>query len=196
MPDRFGSYEELSKVYANGVDFSIMSRPVEGSNLLVMAPHGGKIEPLTSELAARVAGASHSLYLFEGCMKSKNKDLHITSHMFFEPALDSLLNEHRSALAFHGRRNDGDSETIFLGGLDRDRISSIAPALRDVGFKASSEGHKFPGSHPRNTCNRCSSGRGVQFELPTSLRNMLKADQELLEGFATAIRDVMKTELK
>ncbi|SFE98640.1 Phage-related replication protein YjqB, UPF0714/DUF867 family [Sulfitobacter brevis] len=196
MSDRFSSFEELSKEYAKGVDFSIRSRPVEGSNLLVMAPHGGKIEPLTSELAARVAGANHSLYLFEGCMKSKNRDLHITSHAFFEPALDSLLNEHRRAMAFHGRRDDGDLETIFLGGLDKALISSISTALRDVGFEVSSEGHKFPGSHRTNTCNRCSSGKGVQFELPTSLRNMLKADQGLLEVLVIAIRDVMETELK
>lgn len=190
MPDRFSSFEELSKVYAKGVDFSIESQLIEGSELLVMAPHGGKIEPFTSELAVRVAHDNYSMYAFAGHLKNNNKDLHITSHVFFEPMLDSLLQRHVKALAFHGRRDDGDPDTIFLGGLDWPLVSKISTALSDKGFKVASEGHKFPGAHPRNSCNRCSSGMGVQFELPTSLRKMLSADPEYLEILVTAVRSV------
>lgn len=190
MPDRFSSFEELCKVYVNGVDFSIKSRLIEGSELVVMAPHGGKIEPFTSELAAQVAHDNYSMYAFEGHLRNNNRDLHITSHVFFEPTLDSLLQRHITALAFHGRHDNGDPDTIFLGGLDGPLVSKVSIALSNAGFKVASEGHKFPGAHPRNSCNRCSSGMGVQFELPTSLRKMLSADPEYLEILVTAVRSV------
>lgn len=192
MSDRFSSFKDLSDVFVEGVDFSIESRPTVGSDYLVLAPHGGKIEPFTSELAARVALDDYSLYTFEGHLGSKNRDLHITSHLFFEPTLDSLLEGHPTAVAFHGRSDDGDPETIFFCGLDGVLISELAAALRFSGFKVASEGHKFPGAHSNNTCNRSSSGKGVQFELPTSLRELFKADRVRLALLVTTIRSVLR----
>jgi phage replication-related protein YjqB (UPF0714/DUF867 family) len=51
----------------------------------VIAPHGGGIEPGTSELATAIAGDDFSLYLFEGLKSAGNGELHITSTNFDEP---------------------------------------------------------------------------------------------------------------
>lgn len=192
MPDRFASFEELKKVYAEGTDFSIGSRPIEGSQFLVMAPHGGKIEPFTSELAVHVAGGDYSLYTFEGNLPANNRDLHVTSHAFFEPRLDALLESHRLAVAFHGRRDEGDPETIFMGGLDKGLVSQLSDALNDAGFSVATVDHKFPGANSKNTCNRCTSGMGVQFEIPASLRQVLSLDNTRLEPLFASVRGVMR----
>ncbi len=47
------------------LDYLILSRQGT-SGIAVMAPHGGGIEPGTSEIANRVAGDEHAYYSFEG----------------------------------------------------------------------------------------------------------------------------------
>ena len=50
------------------------------SDIVIIAPHGGGIEPGTSELAKQIAGKEYSLLLFEGVLNKSNKDiLHVTS---------------------------------------------------------------------------------------------------------------------
>jgi phage replication-related protein YjqB (UPF0714/DUF867 family) len=55
-----------------------------GSDVCIIAPHGGKIEKWTSEIATALAGDDYNLYLFEGLKRAKNRDLHITSSRFDE----------------------------------------------------------------------------------------------------------------
>jgi phage replication-related protein YjqB (UPF0714/DUF867 family) len=45
--------------------------------LAILAPHGGGIEPGTSELAEAVAGEGLSFYAFEGLKRSGNAVLHV-----------------------------------------------------------------------------------------------------------------------
>ena len=56
-----------------------------GSRVAVAAPHGGGIEPGTSEVALAIAGADLSYYLFEGRKAEGNGDLHVTSTNFDDP---------------------------------------------------------------------------------------------------------------
>jgi phage replication-related protein YjqB (UPF0714/DUF867 family) len=51
----------------------------------IIAPHGGKIEPGTSEIAAAIAGDDYSLYRFQGLRDRPREELHITSAKFDEP---------------------------------------------------------------------------------------------------------------
>jgi poly-gamma-glutamate hydrolase-like protein len=57
----------------------------------LVAPHGGGIEPGTSELADAIAASDLSFYTFEGLKPSGNTDLHITSTRFDEPMCLTLL---------------------------------------------------------------------------------------------------------
>ena len=62
------------------------------SDVAVVAIHGGKIEPGTSELARAVARDDHPFYLFEGLKPQGNRDLHISSGRFDDPVLtDSIV---------------------------------------------------------------------------------------------------------
>jgi hypothetical protein len=60
---------------------------------LLVAPHGGSIEPMTSEIVFAVASVSNrAYYLFEGQLRRNNwKDLHIDSTSFDEPDFEMLV---------------------------------------------------------------------------------------------------------
>ena len=68
MADRFRSFEKLKFHFADNRDISIVATERQGTTCLIMAPHGGKIEKGTSELASAIAATDYSLYLFEGLL--------------------------------------------------------------------------------------------------------------------------------
>jgi phage replication-related protein YjqB (UPF0714/DUF867 family) len=132
-----------------------------------MAPHGGRIEPGTTEIADLLAGDDHTFYSFEGLKPSGNWELHLPSICFDEPLALQVLDSATMALVVHGCR--GDEDRIYLGGLDLDLKRRIGLALAAAGL-VSAERDGILGRHAQNICNRCSSGMGVQLEIPAGFR--------------------------
>lgn len=188
MRQEFPNYAALAAAHAEGRDYHITTRQVPRARAVIVAPHGGKIEPRTSDIAQAIAGHEHSLYLFEGTMKDDNWELlHITSHNFDEPRCLDLVRAHEVVLAIHGCGNlDGAPDAIYFGGLDDAGKARIAEALRQAWFDARVKGHKFPGKEPNNICNRGSTGMGIQLEISRALRDFMD-----LNRFATAIRGAL-----
>ena len=86
-------FGDLAQLYVEGVDYAVHVTHREKSEIAVVAPHGGRIEGRTSEIARLIAGDEHALYLFEGLRPTgDNFDcLHLGSHCFDEPrALDLI----------------------------------------------------------------------------------------------------------
>ena len=81
MTDKYKNFEELAANEQEGSDFQVRFRTRRGP-MAVIAPHGGGIEPGTSELADAIANADLSFYAFEGIKKAANRVLHITSGRF------------------------------------------------------------------------------------------------------------------
>ena len=188
MVDRFTSYTELARTFREGEDFRVIDRDPGRFTWLIMAPHGGKIEKGTSELARAVAADDHGLYLFEGLLPAANRDLHVTSHRFFEERLDALLGKAEFALGIHGCADGDHPETILIGGLGHDHKDRFQACLKEGGFASRISDHRLPGEHPQNTCNRCRSGKGIQLEIPLTLRLRLLDNPKVLEGMAEALR--------
>lgn len=164
--------------------------------MLVIAPHGGRIESGTDEIARAIAGRTFSWYTFLGLKGSGNRDLHLGSSHFDEPRCLKLLAAHDWVLAIHGCGDPG--EAVFLGGLDQELKQELALALRAEGLAAVSAGHAYPGRDPRNICNRGARGCGVQLELTRDLRHgprlpaLIRATREvLLRHAAGALTDVV-----
>ncbi len=84
VADTYGNFRELAGAEKEGEAWTreYLDR---GSRILVMAPHGGWIEPFTSELAEAVAGPDLSFYTFRAVMRGENQRLHLTSHRFDDP---------------------------------------------------------------------------------------------------------------
>lgn len=185
MLEKYASFAELAARERHGQDYRICAHDRAGSRVIVLAPHGGGIEIGTSEIAAMVAGADHSLFVFEGLKPyGANRDLHITSHRFDHPHCLALTSAHEVTLAIHGCR--GDSQ-IFVGGLDGDLTACLAKHLTGAGLAASLDGHGYPGRHPLNICNRGARGRGAQLEITRDLRT-----EEARPVVANAVRAALE----
>jgi phage replication-related protein YjqB (UPF0714/DUF867 family) len=164
------NYDHLAQHYQEGVDFAVHVTAHQRSQVAVLAPHGGRIEGRTSEIARLIAGDEHRLYLFEGLrITGDNFDrLHLASHRFDEPRALDLISSCDTVVAVHGYAASGPD--VLLGGLNEGLKREIAQALAKTGFSCQTDGHRFPGRDPRNICNRGRSGKGVQIELSEDLR--------------------------
>jgi len=176
-------YGDLAARYIEGIDYTVQVLHREPSQVAVLAPHGGRIEGRTSDIARLIAGDEHRLYLFEGLRTGGDNFacLHLASHKFDEPRALDLISSCDTVVAVHGYAASGPD--VLLGGLDERLKRQIAQALAAAGLTCSLDGHRFPGRDPRNICNRGRSGEGVQLELSESLR---KAGD--WEGLAAAVR--------
>lgn len=169
MADKYASFSDLQASEREGVDFRIrLCR--RSSSVAIIAPHGGKIERGTSEIAEAIAEDRHNLYCFEGTKSENNWDLHITSARFDEPKCVALVSACDIVVAVHGC--GGRDQTIFLGGLDGDLRQAIRDRLNAAGFATGTHAN-LRGEDRANICNRGRRNRGVQLEITKSLRRTL-----------------------
>jgi len=167
--DRYRSYSELAEHEVEGIDFTITVLQRHFSAVAVIAPHGGKVESRTSEIARAIAGEDFNLYLFEGIKKRGNyAALHITSRRFDEPLCLELLSTCSFVIAIHGCV--GHDERVLLGGLDNTLKDKVAIELRQAGVDVQNDGHHFQATDPSNICNRGQANKGIQLELTRTLR--------------------------
>ncbi|NUH66447.1 poly-gamma-glutamate hydrolase family protein [Sulfitobacter sp. S0837] len=191
MADRFQNFKDLSDVLSPDTDYAIRSAERD-SDVVILAPHGGTIEPETSAIAEAIAGDTYSFYAFEALKPGAHGDLHITSHLFDEPTALDLVSRSRIAVAIHGRKDDG-TDSVWLGGRAAALRDAIGAALRVAGFEAE-RNTTLPGIHETNICNRTRRGEGVQLELSRSLRRKLADDPALLDKFSAALREAIEAE--
>lgn len=142
------------------------------SDYLIIAPHGGGIEPGTTELADDIAGEKYNYFCFEGLKKNGNKELHVASENFDDSQALTLAEKSNNVISLHGA--DGDEENIFIGGLDKVLCNKLATALKKAGFPVSKEiPNGLKGESLSNICNKGKSKKGVQFEITHGLRKTM-----------------------
>jgi phage replication-related protein YjqB (UPF0714/DUF867 family) len=164
--EKYSSYENLSKIEIADRGYRIRTRH-GNSGILLMAFHGGGIEPGTTEIAEAIAGNRHSFYTFSGIKPEGNADLHITSRNFDEPQGIHMAQTSYAVVTIHGCRET--EKITFMGGRDKALVQKIMLALIKAGFNAKTS-RRFPGINARNICNRCHRGKGAQLEISTGLR--------------------------
>jgi len=173
MADQYCNFDELSRCETSGIDFSIRLARARAA-FAIVAPHGGGIEPGTSEIAEAIAGDTFSFYAFDGLKSTGNSDLHITSTRFDEPLCSTLLAETDSVVTIHGEQSEVDGAGVFLGGIDTALGLLIRGALEAKRFLVRQ--HADPdlqGLEPSNLCNRGKSSQGVQLELSRDVRETM-----------------------
>ena len=142
--DEFQCYDDLAARYTEGVDYAVQVLQREQSRVAILAPHGGRIEGRTSEVARLIAGDEHRLYLFEGLRTTgDNFDcLHLASHRFDEPRALQLIAACDSVVAVHGYASSGPD--VLLGGLNETLKRGIAESLAENGFTCELRGTAIP----------------------------------------------------
>ena len=167
--DRYKTFEKLCEHAIEGQDFQIRAADRLGQ-IAIVAPHGGGIEPGTSEIAEAIAGATLSFYAFEGIRSNNNRELHITSTRFREPRCAALVATSPLVVTIHGE--EGDDEAVFIGGLAVNAVGVFRRTLEAAGFSV--ERHADPGLQGESRDNICNLGQrreGVQLELSSGLRS-------------------------
>jgi phage replication-related protein YjqB (UPF0714/DUF867 family) len=179
MPRNFE--EILDAGYREGKDFRVSMDNLDAlQSCLLAAPHGGGIEPGTSEITRATAALNkRAFYLFEGILKSGNKDrLHIDSTGFTEPNVTNLAPKTDFLVTVHGE-NDKKKAIIYVGGLyQRGKDIFIRQLSNDLGMlkvevvdAASSDGgEKIAGRSPQNLTNTGRRKEGVQLEISKRAR--------------------------
>jgi phage replication-related protein YjqB (UPF0714/DUF867 family) len=169
---KYDNYRELSENETKGKDYRIHFTRGE-SGIVVMAPHGGGIEPGTTEIADALAGMEHSFYSFDGVKKRGNWNLHITSRQFDEPIGIDIAKNSPTIVTVHGCKKK--ENVVYIGGRDNLLKEKIIKATKLAGF-AIKESSRFPGINELNICNRSRTGRGVQLEISMGLRRAMFQD--------------------
>ncbi|WP_417844498.1 poly-gamma-glutamate hydrolase family protein [Thalassospira sp.] len=98
----------------------------------------------------------------EASLSSSSSDS--SSWAISEPKAIELVGKSWTAVAVHGRQNEG-SEAVWLGGRATALCRAIGASLRDAGF-AAEPNERLPGLQSANICNRTLSSGGAQLELP------------------------------
>lgn len=169
LADSYRGYIDLAAAQTEGADYRVVVRSNVSSPIAIIAPHGGRIEQYTSNIACGVGGTDFNLYLFEGIRQAGNyAALHLTSHRFDEPRCLSLLSNCDYVVAIHGC--SGYHHSVLIGGRDEPLKLAIGQALAARGIEVRHNGHPFPATDPNNICNRGRRGLGVQVEMTMGLR--------------------------
>jgi len=194
--DKYKSFASLEAIERAGVDYCRTILP-RASVITVIAPHGGGIEPGTSEIAKAIAGDQFSLYCFEGLKRQGNyRDLHITGTNFDDPDCVQLTGKARVVLAIHGC--DDDNEVVYVGGCNENIRTQLIDALTVAGFYAQEDVTAHSGRNPQNICNRGIPEGGIQLEIAEGLRlkmfRSLKRHERIFlqppfEVFVNAVRE-------
>ena len=183
----FGSFEELASAHRENEAYTRVTLSRD-SSLAIIAPHGGALEPGTSEISKALAGSEHNLYTFDAL--ESDWSLHITSHRFDDQACVDLIKDCSHVVAIHGCQ--ADFEAVFIGGRDKEFRAEIRAALKRAGVKVYSDKiHK--GRSKNNICNRGERGVGVQLEFSLPLRDRIRRE---LGSEGDTLTSRMNTELK
>jgi phage replication-related protein YjqB (UPF0714/DUF867 family) len=197
--DKYENCGELAQHEAEGADYVILAR--EGSSsVAIIAPHGGGIEPGTTDIADAVAADQHAFAAFKGIKKTGNAALHIGSDRFDEPIAVRTAEQALVVVTIHGCR--GQEEWVYVGGRNDDAKTRIIGALNRAGFHA--DECLKPGMRGRsrqNICNRCRTGQGVQIEISKGLRDKMfeslakrsiRKKTETFYRFVRVVRDAIE----
>jgi phage replication-related protein YjqB (UPF0714/DUF867 family) len=180
------SFEDLADHEVEGQDYRIKVE-LRDPRVLIMAPHGGKIEPTTAEIAEAIAGMDYSFYAFEGIKADGNSVLHIESHLFDEPRALQAVEKADIVITVHGQIEQKE-EFVMVGGLNDGLRSDIERQLEAAGFQTRPPTEGLLGTDRMNICNRGKLRQGVQLEVSRKVRDVLRTNQDQLQTFASAVR--------
>ena len=181
------TYSSFRKLRAVETEYAVEHWD-RGSDITIIAPHGGNIEPHTSEIAALIAGDTCNLFCFNGLKEQDNHLLHITSHHYDDEQALALVQSSQTVISVHGCTVK--KAVVFVGGRDDELKETIALALNSANIVAIACDKHSPycGRHPANICNRGRTGKGVQLEISRPLRDSPRAWRTIAKAIGDALR--------
>ena len=134
-------YPGFSLLLRHEHDF-VVEQADRGAATTVLAPHGGGIEPHTSDIARLIAGDEYNYFLFNGTKTAGNDTLHITSHRWDHPEALALVTRSLRVITVHGCR--ARAAVVVVGGRARREEQG-----RDQAGSTETRGTRRHGGAPR-----------------------------------------------
>lgn len=206
---KYTEYENFDSLKKHEEGCYFIDRIDRHSSIVILAPHGGRIEPGTVEIAREIARGVYSLYCFIG-LRGNRKDLgdgrmeslHLPSYKFDEPEAVRLVKARKLALAVHGLKDAAARQfqglDIYVGGLNPDARERVVANLKRKNFSvgdcmcAGFENFRHKGSDPKNIVNMCKGEKGgVQLEITRRERSALVGNGRRMKRFCDAIREAL-----
>ncbi|WP_278925347.1 poly-gamma-glutamate hydrolase family protein [Staphylococcus auricularis] len=176
-------YHSMSELERKEDDYMFEFQDRHSKNLIT-AVHGGGIEAGTSELAQCIADkAAANYFSFKGTKPENNFDLHVTSTNYDNPTLLNWSQKMKHIIAVHGVK--GKQPMTYVGGRDKQLVSSVIQHLEGNGFKAEVAPKKIACKDPNNITNKNARGQGVQLEISNQQRKMLFKNND----FSRSVRE-------
>ena len=182
--DTYKDFNDLTQHEVLNIDYKLSIRDT-GSPVTIIAPHGGKIEPRTSDIVKNIAREGYNYYCFEGIKERNNGRLHLTSHRFDEPKAIQIISKSRVVIAIHACT--GSDGMVYAGGLNKALTNRIAWELEVRGISVRKGHSRFQGLNPKNICNRGATQKGVQLEIMRDLRDDLKKVHVISDAIRAAL---------
>lgn len=161
---KYSSYTELSREQRPNIDFKVTYRP-GAKSFLITAPHGGNIEPGSTEIADAIASDKFGFYAFNG-LKRDSSDLYLPSTSFDEPELVRVTKNYGTTISVH--IIEGSERLVYVGGRFRQLSSAISQVLAGKGYPVKPLPETSVAYNMSNFINKTAVG-GVQIEITTAL---------------------------
>lgn len=164
--DCYTSMTDLQQDTKEGQDWQIHTHD-ENNSTIIVAPHGGGIEPGTTEIARSIANKSSSgFYSFSGIRPSNNRQLHVTSTNYDEPKAQEMVQQSLRTVTIHKTKDS--ASDIYIGGRDDKLKHNIKETLQDKGFNVTIADKNISGNSVHNIANQNKNNAGVQIEISSS----------------------------
>ena len=180
-------YKNFSDLAAHETAFEIICRD-RSSDITIIAPHGGLIEPHTSEIACLIAADDFNLFCFNGLKTGSNRDLHITSHRFNHPRALALVEQASVVIAVHGCTHV--EPLIYVGGLDTELVEQTCRQFSTRNINHENDIGRYAGINPENICNRGARRKGMQIEISRPLRDSSAAHKTIAAAVRSALVEI------
>lgn len=194
----FQNFAELAAHKKQGTDYDFEIQRTS-SPVLVMAFHGGLIEPGTTELGKALGQYGFNFYSFVGLTQEEMDaptltcaDVHLTSARFDEPQLQALTAKAQACVTLHGF---GGVEADFcVGGASEEKRRALSALLaREFPDLRSCElcCPPFNGTSAKNPANQCRVW-GVQIEMSPQVRKTILTNEAFKKRLAKVLAGFMR----
>ena len=181
------NFDRLSHNAISCVDYTINFYK-SNSDVSIIAIHGGKIEPGTSEIADSLYKmGKYSFYEFKGIKPKDNFLLHVPSEDFDEPICVCIVKSTKYTISIHGC--SGSDSFTYIGGLDRNLGAFIENRLELNGFVVKPPTENLAGKNKYNIANRNIRNMGVHLEISQGLRSYLLDNPTAMEMYTKSLKE-------
>jgi phage replication-related protein YjqB (UPF0714/DUF867 family) len=163
---KYSSYTELAREMKSGIDFEVIYRNSGSRSYLIAAPHGGYMEPGSTEIANAIADDLFGFYTFSSIRRNTAPLMVLPSLRFNEPWLRSVSKRYRGVISIH--IIPGSDRAIYVGGTYRKLANIISSALQADGYTVKTLPNWSPAYNSNNFFNKGVNG-GIRIEISSGL---------------------------